>query len=246
MIQTYYHMDNSLVRRIVFLISVICIAGGNASAGPPFLTDDPVPIDYRHAEAYLFSTGTHDKEGTNGLGPAVEFNYGFLPDFMIHFIVPMAYDFPRDESSHFGYGDTEIGIKCRFVHETEVIPMIGAFPLLEIPTGNPEDGLGSGEVQSFLPIWIQKNFGNWTTYGGGGYWINPGTGNRNFGFVGILLQYAFSESFYLGGELFYQTPDTVDGEESLGFNVGGSLPLAYDLQLLFSAGRSLQNNQGLT
>ena len=26
-----------------------------AFAGPPFLTDDPEPVDYRHWEAYLFS-----------------------------------------------------------------------------------------------------------------------------------------------------------------------------------------------
>jgi len=230
------------MRRIIFLIALLgCIRGGKAFAGPPFLTDDPVPIDYRHAEAYLFSTGTHDEEGTNGLGPSVEFNYGFLPDFMIHLIVPMAYDVPRGEDTHLGYGDTEIGIKFRFVHETHVIPMIGTFPLLEIPTGNPKNGLGSDVVQCFLPIWVQKDFGNWTTYGGGGYWINPGKGNRDFGFVGVLLQYAFSEGFYLGGEIFYQTPDTVDAEDSLGFNLGGGVPLTYGVQLLFSAGRGLKN-----
>ena len=29
-----------------------------AQAGPPFMTDDPEPVDYQHYEFYTFSTGT--------------------------------------------------------------------------------------------------------------------------------------------------------------------------------------------
>ena len=213
----------------------------SALAGPPFRTDDPVPVDYRHGEAYLFSAGTHEADGTNGLGPAVEFNYSILPDTMLHIIVPMAYDAPKGEASHFGYGNTEVGIKYRFVQETETIPIVGIFPLVEIPTGDEEKGLGNGEAQCFLPLWLQKDFGKWTTYGGGGFWINPGSNNKNYWFSGLLLQYNFSESFYLGGEIFHQTADTEGGKGSSGFNLGGSLPLAGSLQLLFSAGRGLSN-----
>jgi hypothetical protein len=212
-----------------------------AFAGPPFRTDDPVPVGYHHSEIYLFSTGTHEAGGTSGIGPAVEFNYGPLPDVMLHLIAPMAFDAPEDEPSHFGYGDTELGIKYRFVHETDTLPMVGIFPLIEIPTGSRHKGLGNGKPQYFFPIWIQKDFGKWTTYGGGGYWINPGSGNKNYWFYGILLQYSFSESLYLGGEFFHQTADTVNGEDSDGFNLGGSLPLVGNLQLLFSAGCGLTN-----
>ncbi len=212
-----------------------------AFAGPPFRTDDPVPVDYRHGEFYLFSTGTHEAGGTSGVGPAVEFNYGILPETMLHIIAPMSFDAPKNEASHFGYGDTEIGIKYRLVHETDRVPMVGIFPLVEIPTGDQDKGLGNGESQWFLPVWLQKDFGQWTAYGGGGYWINPGTGRRNYWFSGILLQYAFSESFYLGGEIFHQTADTKDGEGSSGFNMGGGLPLGGKIQVLFSVGRGFSN-----
>jgi hypothetical protein len=213
-----------------------------ALAGPPFLTDDPVPVGYHQSEIYLFSSGTRDAAGNSGVGPAVEFNYGILPDCMVHLITTLAYDNPKDEPSNFGYGDTEIGIKYRLVHETDIRPMIGVFPLIEIPTGDSEKGLGSSQAQYFLPIWLQKDFHNWTTYGGGGYWINPGTGNKNYWFTGILLQYAFFESFYLGGEIFYQTAETDDGDASSGFNFGGGLPLIGNVQLLFSAGSGVKNN----
>jgi len=228
-------MKTFLVMLLVFLPAAAVLAG------PPFRTDDPVPVEYRHGEIYLFSTGTHDADGTTGVGPALEFNFGPLPDTQIHLIAPMAYDAPKDEDSHFGYGDTEIGIKYRLLQETDYLPMIGIFPLVEIPTGNQNRGLGNGKTQYFFPVWLQKDFGKWTTYGGGGYWVNPGSDNRNYWFSGVLLQYSFSEAFYLGGELFHQTADTADGEGSNGFNVGGSLPLVGKLQLLFSGGRGLSN-----
>jgi len=228
-----------IMRRVVFVVILWLIPVAVAFAGPPFRTDDPVPVGYHHGEIYLFSAGTHEAGETSGVGPAVEFNYGPLPDVMLHLIAPMAYDAPEGESTHFGYGDTEVGIKYRFVHETDLLPMIGTFPLVEIPTGNEDKGLGNGKAQWFLPIWLQKDLGKWTTYGGGGYWINPGPENKNYWFSGILLQYSFSDSFYVGGETYYQTADTVDGKDALGFNVGGTLPVVSGIQLLFSAGRGL-------
>jgi hypothetical protein len=232
-----------IVKEFVVAAILWLLPPASAFAGPPFRTDDPIPVGYHHGEVYLFSSGTRDKEGTGGVGPAMEFNYGPLPDMMLHLVAPMAYDAPRGEASHFGYGDTEIGIKYRLVHETDTVPAIGMFPLIEMPTGNQSEGLGNGEAQCFLPLWLQKDFGKWTSYGGGGYWINPGPGNKNYWFSGILLQYSFSDTFYLGGEIFYQTAETVDGKDSSGFNLGGSLPLTGSLQLLFSAGRGLTNTE---
>jgi hypothetical protein len=46
-----------LVPMILWFIPVV-----TAFAGPPFRTDDPIPVDYRHGEIYLFSAGTHEAE----------------------------------------------------------------------------------------------------------------------------------------------------------------------------------------
>jgi hypothetical protein len=55
-----------------------------------------------------------------------------------------------------------------------------------LPTGNENRGLGAGHVRAFLPVWVQKSFGEWTTYGGGGYWINQddNLGDKNYWFAG--------------------------------------------------------------
>ncbi len=120
-------------------------------------------------------------------------------------------------------------------------PEIGVFPLVEIPTGDADRGLGAGKTQVYLPIWIQKDFGRWTSYGGGGYWINPGAGRRDYWFAGWLLQRQVSERLALGGELFHQTASTSLGGDSTGFNLGGVYDLSEHYHLLFSAGSGLKD-----
>jgi hypothetical protein len=117
---------------------------------------------------------------------------------------------------------------------------VGTFPLLEVPTGDRQRDLGSGQLQAFLPLWLQKSYGPWTTYGGGGYWINPGPGNRDWGYVGWLVQRQLLPSTSAGAEVFHTTVQTVGGEAETRFNIGLVVDIS-DLQhVLISAGRGLQ------
>ena len=208
-----------------------------AFAGPPFQTDDPEPVEYKHGEFYIASQFRHDKDGDSAALPQVEINYGIFPNTQIHLIVPLAYDNPAGEQSHYGLGDIEVGVKFRFIQESEWIPMIGTFPLVELPTGNHDEGLGNGKAQVFIPLWLQKSWGPWTGCGGGGYWINPGDGNKNWWFWGWEVQREISKALTLGGELIYRTADTDDGDNSFGFNVGTIVNLTGNHHVLFSAGR---------
>ncbi len=228
-------------RAVILFVASLAISE-TALAGPPFRTDDPEPIDYRRTEVYLFSTGTETAAGTTGFGPAIEANYGILPDTMIHMIVPMAFNFPEGGTSYAGIGDIELGIKYRFVHQTGTIPDIGTFPLVQVPSGNYEHGLGNGRAQYLLPIWAQKDFGKWSAYGGGGYWINPGPGNQNFAFTGVVLQRNIAEKTFLGGEIYHQTAPTIGGKDTTAFNIGGGVGLVGNLQLLFTVGSGIQHN----
>jgi hypothetical protein len=40
-------------------------------AAPPFLTDDPVPVDYQHWEVYLFANGDHESGNYTINSPAL-------------------------------------------------------------------------------------------------------------------------------------------------------------------------------
>jgi hypothetical protein len=206
-----------------------------AMAGPPFRTDDPIPIWFRHGEIYLFSSAVADASGIAGIGPALEINYGALPNVHLHIVMPIAFSRPRNATLQTGYGDTELGVKYRFVEQTDLLPDIATFPLVEVPTGNAAKGLGNGKPQVYLPLWLQKDIGNWTIYGGAGYWINPGAGNKNWDFAGLLVQYNFSKDFFLGMEIFHQTPSSAYTSDNTGLHIGGGIAVAKNSQLIFSA-----------
>jgi hypothetical protein len=196
-------------------------------------------VDYGHWEVYAFSAGAHGSSDTSGLGPSIEVNYGALPNLQLHVITGLAFDDPAGRHLQMGMSDTELGAKYRFIDpgQDDWWPQVGVFPLIEFPTGDASRGLGAGHTQEFLPVWVQKDFGKWTTYGGGGYWINPGAVNRNYWFTGWLLQRHVTDSLSLGGEIFHQTSATVGSDASSGFNLGGIYDFTEHYHLLFSAGR---------
>lgn len=211
-----------------------------AGAGPPYATDDPEPVDYQHWEFYVASQVEHGDGEWSGTGPHVEVNYGALPNLQLHLITPFAFILPAEGTGRYGYGDTEIGFKYRFIQEGEWRPMVGIFPLVELPTGNSDNGLGSGQTRAFLPLWLQKSFGPWQTYGGGGYWINPGTGNKNYWFVGWQVSRHLTDNVAVGAEVFHTTPQQEEGPSETRFNIGLVVDVTEHQHVLFSAGRGLQ------
>jgi len=210
-----------------------------ALAGPPFVTDDPEPVEYRHWEFYVASQNTKTAGGWSGTAPHFEVNYGVLSNVQLHLIAPVAYDAPAQGSQHYGYGDSEIGVKYRFIQGTDRLPQVGIFPLLEVPTGNSDEDLGRGHVQAFLPVWLQKGFGPWTLYGGGGYSINPGEGNHDWTFFGAVAQCQVTENVLVGGELYHRTATEVDGRGDAAFNLGTLIDFTHHHHLLVSAGCSI-------
>ncbi len=225
---------------VIFLILFSCIS----IAGPPYETDDPEPVLFHHWEVYFSSQHAYRLSQWSGTAPHFEINYGVVPDVQLHVILPLSYSAVNGGTSYYGYGDTELGITFRFVQEGKWCPQIGTFPMVELPSGNSEHGLGNGNVQVYLPLWIQKTFGKWTTYGGAGYWINPGTGNRNWQFYGWQVQYQFTDHFNLGAELYHVTASSDNGKGETRFNVGSVIDLSEISHLMFSAGSSINGSTG--
>jgi hypothetical protein len=214
-----------------------------ALAGPPFLTDDPEPVEFHHWEAYVFSTYDRALHGTAIQGPALELNLGAAPDLQVHLVVPWARNEPHPGTSHSGWGDVELGLKFRFLQETENRPQIGIFPVVELPAGNGPRGLGNGRAWVKVPLWIQKSWGPWTTYGGGGWVFNHAPGHRDHAFGGWLLQRDLGEKLTLGGEVFAQGTDAVDGRGSTLANVGGVVHFTPGFSILFSGGRTIRGER---
>ncbi len=225
-------------RASALVSAAFLLAAAGARAGPPYVTDDPEPVDLRHWEVYLSATRLTDEDERTGDAPHVEVNYGAAPELQLHVIIPFSHSQHDGVSTTFGLGDIEVGTKYRFLEETEGRPQIGTFPQLELPTGDASRGLGSGHVRLFLPVWLQKSFGKLQTYGGGGYWINPGEGNRDWWFAGWQAQLQITRFLAPGFEIFYQTPDVEGGSDQAHFNVGFVLDFGEHHHVLFSIGRA--------
>jgi len=222
-------------------------------AGPPFVTDDPEPVDYQHFEINVAAQGTKVEGARSGELPSVDINYGLLPDTQFHVGLLAPFQGTSGHSTYFGYGDTELGLKYRFIGENEDgwRPQVAIYPNIDLPTGNAKEGLGSGHTKVFLPLWLQKTFGDWQTYGGGGYWLNQSGQSRNYWFTGWTLLRKFSDEWTLGGEVFHQTGDLtsepelsgngVSSRASSGFNLGGYYNLDKDHHIMLTVGRGLQN-----
>ena len=227
-------------------------AAAPAWAGPPFQTDDPEPVDFRHYEFYQFGTLSSTPVETDPTGPALEFNWGVVPNVQLHAIFGWGEAIPSNSQvyapagvgpSAYGLVDTELGAKIRFIKQTKRRPEIGSFTMLELPTGSYAKGLGVGRVWYRLPVWVQKDWGEWTTYGGAGYQLVHQTGYNSFPYAGWLLQRNIGKKWTLGGEIFSHAHEglaTPQTQASTLVDLGGYYYIKNPgLQILFAYGHSV-------
>lgn len=236
-------------------LAIVCAlaAARLAAQGPPYQTDDPVPVDYRHYEFYIFGGVDGTTAEIDSTGPAFEFNWGAIPRVQLHAILPWGVVAPSNNPVYlpggtgptvFGLTDMELGAKIAFIKESKHIPQIGSFTMFEMPTGNSTNGLGVGKVWYKLPIWFQKNCGKWLFDGGGGYQVVPQTGYRDFPYTGWLIKRELSEQWELGAELFAHGREgfaAAQTQSSALIDVGGYYHFKHNTneQFLFCYGHSV-------
>src|SRR5581483_4365002 len=84
---------------IAALSFIALISGTNLLAqGPPFQVDDPVPVDFRHYEFYIFGAADGTPVLMSSVGPAFEFNWGAVPRVQLHAILPWGGAFPSNKA----------------------------------------------------------------------------------------------------------------------------------------------------
>ncbi len=210
-----------------------------AWAGPPFQTDDPEPVEYQHWEIFFAASYARTPDDGAGTVPQFDINYGFAPEAHVNLVCPFAFNSPDLGGQSYGYGDTELGVKYRFLKEAKDFPQAAIYPRVIFPTGDPSKGLGSGQAQFLLPLWLQKSWGPWTSFGGGGYWVNPGAGNKDWIFLGWEIQTDLSSLLTLGCEGVYHSASQLRDTDHLGFNGGGILNLDSINHLMLSLGKDL-------
>ena len=236
-------MPDPLVRgcTALMLAAALLVWPAAAWAGPPFLTDDPEPTETGHWEIYgpLLEV---DGKGADFEGSAgIELNYGAAPALQITVGLPIA--FSHDSSGmRWGTVDVAISAKYRFYHDDQAGLSIAAFPGITLPTAS--NHMGAGRVTAFLPIWLQKSAAAWTVFGGGGYAINPGDGNRNYWSGGVALSRQVTKRLLLGIEADRQGADTQDGSARTRLGLGAIYQLKAPFRLLASGGPTFADSGG--
>lgn len=204
-----------------------------AIAGPPYITDDPVPTDKGSWEMYSFIAGEgghSDFDADAGL----DINYGAMKDLQLTATVPVSFSHEASEPWRGGSGDLELAAKYRLLNDSNSDFSASVFPRAILATS----GIESDERTRFLlPIWVEKDFpGGTSLFGGGGYELNPGPGNMNFWQASIALTHDLSQKVSVGAEVAHQSRDAVDEAAETNAGVGSIIKLSDHYSLLFSGG----------
>jgi len=159
-----------VLRRWNIIVVTMLALTHSALAGPPYVSDDPEPTDYKHFEIYTFSNGTATR-GDIGGASGIDFNYGAAPNLQLTATLPAGFDRPGLGRTIFGLSNIELAAKYRFLHQDSFGLDVSVFPRVFLPSGSTN--IGNNTASLLLPVWVQKDWsGGWSAFGGGG-WAPP-------------------------------------------------------------------------
>jgi hypothetical protein len=221
----------------IALVAMVALARP-AVAGPPYVSDDPEPTDYKHFEIYTFSSGTATR-GDIGGASGVDFNYGAAPDLQLTATVPMGFDSPAAAGASFGPGNIELAAKYRFLHQDSFGLDVSVFPRVFLPS--PTKNIGNNTASLLLPVWVQKDWnGGWSAFGGGGCVVS-GRSAQIFCLAGGVVTYQLLPKLQLGVELFHQTADGSGTLATTSIGIGARYDISDTYHLLGYIRRGIEN-----
>ena len=189
--------------------------------------DDPEPVDYKNWEIYV--AWDYARDGGDALTsavPTLELNYGLLRNIQVSAATQFAYTRDAGSAPSYSFGDSQFGIKYRFVRESATLPQIAIYPQIVLSAG------GNTPARP------------WTVFGGGGFWHDSGASPRDWTYLGVVTQ-KLSPTTSLGTELFQNEQDRTVETMQLGFNIGLTTALQPHRSFLFSVSRAIHGDNAL-
>jgi Putative MetA-pathway of phenol degradation len=218
-----------------FVLAVLTQA---AVAGPPYVSDDPEPTDYKHFEIYTFNNGTSTRAGTAGES-GIDFNYGAAPDLQLTATLPAGFDRSVGGGTNVGWSNVELAAKYRFLHQDGFGLDVSVFPRIFLPSGS--NSVGDNRVSLLLPIWVQKDWsGGWSAFGGGGCTVSEFRA-MDFCQMGAVLAYQILPKLQIGAEIFHQTADSSGTPATSSVGIGWRYDLNDNYHLLGYVRRGIEN-----
>jgi hypothetical protein len=227
------------MKRICLVCAILAALALPAFAGPPYVSDDPEPTDYKHFEIYAFGNGTITQAGTSGEA-GFDFNYGGAPDLQLTATLPAGFNQPSGGRTRVGAGNIELAAKYRFLHQATFGLDVAFFPRIFLPSGS--SNIGDNRASLLLPLWVQKDWDSqWSTFGGGGCVIGAQS-SQDFCEMGGVLTYQVLPKLQIGLELFYQSADGSGTPAASSLGVGVKYDLNDSYHLLAYVRRGIQNS----
>jgi hypothetical protein len=220
---------------VVFIILVGL--SGPTLAGPPFQSDDPEPTDYKHFEIYTFNNGTATRDGTGGEA-GIDINYGGAPNLQLTATLPGAFNVPSRSGLRLGLGNIELAAKYRFLHQEGFGLDVAVFPRVFLPS--PSSAVADNHASLLLPLWVQKDWGDWSSFGGGGC-VFSAQHAQNHCLAGLVVTRKVLPKLQFGLELFHQTADSAGTPASTSVGMGVIYDLNDNYHLLGYVRRGIQN-----
>src|SRR3984885_15466366 len=142
------------IRGVGVVVGAALLLCNPASAGPPYITDDPEPTDTGNWENYLYVEGTRAGDAFDAPGAGIEINYGAFADTQLTWSLPLN---PNPGPGGMGvvWAPLGGGVKYRFIEEDDKgwRPQAAFFPQAFIPVGPANRG---APVTELFPLWLQN------------------------------------------------------------------------------------------
>ena len=225
------------IGRIGYALFLLALFVTPALAGPPYQADDPEPTDNGHFEIYAFNKGAIARQGAGG-SSGVDFNYGAAENLQITAVLPADFDAPTGGTDLIGFGNVELAAKYRFLRQNSFGLDVSIFPRVFLPSPSK---VGDRQFSILLPIWIEKDWGKVSAFGGGGCQLSPDPQQRTFCLYGGVLTRQVLDKLQLGVELFHQTSDSSGAPPSTTVGLGARYDVDDHYHLLGYVADGLQN-----
>lgn len=229
------------LRKFFAILGFCIVAAAPAFAGPPYVTDDPETTDYQHFEIYSFGSGVDTRDGSEGAA-GIDFNYGAGENLQLTAVVPIAYETPHARRTVAGLGNIELAAKYHFLRQDDFGWDVSIFPRVFLPSASSR--VGDDHASFLLPLWVEKDWGGWSTFGGGGCALNDGGDGKNYCLAGWAVTRKLTRSLSLGVEAYRQTADERGEKATSGVGVGAVYDLSETFHLMASYGPGIENAAG--
>jgi hypothetical protein len=234
---------------------VLALGTGAAWAGPPLITDDPVPTAWKHWEIVVPFTLESTPSFRVVQVPGLDVNYGGGKNLQLTLGTGVEWRQPLRDDSRFRLADLELAVKLRFLTQgrADHQSQLAVFPRWIVPNANHWGSVGVRTTEYELPlVWLRELDARTRLYGDLHLTVIP-EADRDPAFAGIAFEREVNARWTLTGELYGESSETAGGDGVSGFQLGffRALRRTNDdeeagTDLLFAAGRTFSRDRTVT